>query len=235
MKTITETLYARRGGAPFYPVITAHSGCEGTPDNSIEHIRTALSCGAEMFEIDVHEHDGVLYLTHNKLEDYTNCPTLAQCFELTAAHPTMCINCDVKTFGLTAQVIGLAKKYGMESRILFTGSVAPEELPALNASQSDWWLSLWCSDHEPEDLENACGTYRELDNLYRIINLDQKMVNDRVIRTMEETGHMLSVWTVNSEDALRRLMGTGVVANITTRIPKLALEIRKELIAKSEQ
>ena len=229
MKPITETLYTRRKDSPFYPVITAHSGCEGTPDNSIEHIRTALSCGAEMFEIDVHEHDGVLYLTHNRQNDYTSCPTLAQCFELAAAHPTMCINCDVKTFGLTAPVIELAKNYGMESRILFTGSVAPEELPVVNASQSDWWLSLWCSDHEAEDLENACRTYRELNNLYRIINLDQNMVNDRVIRTMKETGHTLSVWTVNTEEGLRRIMSTGVAVNITTRIPKLALEIRKEI------
>ena len=229
MKPITETLYARRTDAPFYPVITAHSGCEGTPDNSIEHIRMALSCGAEMFEIDVHEHNGILYLTHNKQEDYSDCPTLAQCFELTAAHPTMCINCDVKTFGLTASVIELAKQYGMESRILFTGSVAPEELPNLNASQSDWWLSLWCSDHEEEDLAGACETYRKLDNLYRIINLDQDMVNDRVVRTMKETGHTLSVWTVNSEAALRHIMNTGAAANITTRKPKLALAIRKEI------
>ena len=231
MKPITQTLYARRGDHPFYPVITAHSGCEGTPDNSLEHIRTALSCGAEMFEIDINrsESDGVLYLTHNPRESYASCPTLAQCFELTAAHPTMCINCDVKSFGLTEPVIALAKQYGMESRILFTGSVSPEELPLLNASQSDWWLSLWASDHEEDDLAGACKTYRTLDNLYRIINLDQCMINDRVIRTMEETGHTLSVWTVNNETALRRFMGTGVIANITTRIPKLALEIRREI------
>ena len=231
MKYITEQLYARRGNLPFYPVITAHSGCEGTPDNSLEHIRTALASGAEMFEIDIHrsKRDGVLYLTHNSQEDYSACPTLAQCFELTAEHPTMCINCDVKTFGLTAPVMELAKQYGMESRILFTGSVAPDELPALNASASDWWLSLWCSDHEEKDLAGACDTYRNLNNLYRIINLDQNMVNDRVIRTMQETGHTLSIWTVNKEDDLRRFMEIGVAANITTRIPLAALRIRREI------
>lgn len=231
MKFITEQIYARHGEFPFYPVITAHSGCENTPDNSLEHIRTALASGAEMFEIDINrsERDGVLYLTHNPKEDYSSCPTLAQCFEITAEHPTMCINCDVKSFGLTASVIELAKQYGMESRILFTGSVAPEELPGLNASAGDWWLSLWCSDHEAEDLTGACETYRELGNLYRIINLDQDMVNDRVIRTMRETGHTLSIWTVNKEEELRRFMKIGVAANITTRIPLAALRIRKEI------
>ena len=32
-------------------IITAHSGCEGTAPNSMDHILTALSCGAEMLEI----------------------------------------------------------------------------------------------------------------------------------------------------------------------------------------
>ncbi len=229
MKPITEQLYARRGDTPFYPVITAHSGCEKTPDNSIEHIKTAIASGAEMFEIDINEFNGTLYLTHDRRDDYSDTPTLAECFALASEHPSICINCDVKTFGLTVPVIELAKKYGMESRILFTGSVAPEELPGLNSSASDWWLSLWCSEHEPEDLANACDTYRELNGLYRIIKLDQKMVNDRVIRTMQETGHTLSVWTVNNEDNIRRLMQTGVVINITTRIPLAALRIRKEI------
>ncbi len=229
MKPITQQIYARRKDIPFYPVITAHSGCEKTPDNSIEHIKTALASGAEMFEIDINECDGTLYLTHDPRADYTNTPTLAKCFELASAHPSICINCDVKSFGLTESVIELAKKYGMESRILFTGSVAPEELPGLNASASDWWLSLWCSAHEPEDLAGACETYRKLNGLYQIVNLDQKMVNDRVIRTMQETGHTLSIWTVNKEEDLYRLMQTGVTANITTRIPLAALRIRKEI------
>jgi len=229
MKPITEALYARRSDVPFYPVITAHSGCEKTPDNSIEHIRTAIASGAEMFEIDINEFDGTLYLTHDRRDDYSDVPTLAACFELAATHPSICINCDVKSFGLTASVIELAKKYGMESRILFTGSVAPDELPGLNASAADWWLSLWRSDHEPEDLANACETYRKLGGGYQIINLDQNMVNDRVIRTMQETGHTLSIWTVNNEENLCRLMQTGVTANITTRIPLAALRIRKEI------
>lgn len=229
MKPITETLYTRRGNAPFCPVITAHSGCEKTPDNSIEHIQAALASGAEMFEIDVREYNGVLYLTHNEVPDYADCPTLAKCFELASKHPSICINCDAKTFGLTASVIDLAKQYGMDSRILFTGSVGDDEIPHLNETASDWWLSLWHSDHEPEDLANACDTYRKLNDTYRIINLDNGMVNERVLRTAAENGYGLSVWTVSNEEDLRRAMGTGVIANITTRTPLLALRIRKEI------
>ncbi len=35
MKPVTKSLSERN-----YPIITAHSGCEGTPDNSLEHIQS---------------------------------------------------------------------------------------------------------------------------------------------------------------------------------------------------
>ena len=34
-------------------MITAHSGCDGTPDNSMEHILKAIELGADCIEIDV--------------------------------------------------------------------------------------------------------------------------------------------------------------------------------------
>lgn len=228
MKPITQRLFSR--SAPFYPVITAHSGCEGTPDNSLEHIRAAISSGAEMLEIDINRHDGVLYLTHNPQTDYSACPTFEQCLTLVA--PTdMCMNCDVKTVGLTADVMTLAAKYQMESRIVFTGSVGEEELPALNDTRGDWWLSLWHSDHEPEDLVNACEKYHRLNDLYRLINLDHTMVNEQVCRTVHDAGYRLSVWTVNREEMIRRMMEYGVW-NITTRQPLLALRLRREIYGK---
>jgi len=230
MKKITSDLFAG-GKRPEIPVITAHSGCEGTPDNSIEHIQAAIASGTEMLEIDIRKYDGVLYLTHDESADLGSCATLARCFELVAPHDGLCINCDVKTFGLTADVCRLARQYGMEDRIVFTGSVAEDELAALKGSAADWWLSLWRSDHEAEDLSAACAAYAAMDDLYRIINLDGRMVNDTLLAETESKGYALSVWTINREEDIRNAMTAGV-ANITTRRPKLALSIRKELFGR---
>ena len=44
-------------------IITAHSGSDGTPDNSLEFVRYALSCPVEALEVDVRvrpEKSGVL-------------------------------------------------------------------------------------------------------------------------------------------------------------------------------
>ncbi|MBQ4050041.1 MAG: glycerophosphodiester phosphodiesterase [Oscillospiraceae bacterium] len=230
MKPITKELF-KSGTKPDIPVITAHSGCEGTPDNSMEHIRAAIDSGAEMLEIDIRKYGDTLYLTHNEQADLAGCATLAECFMLVAPHDGLCVNCDVKTFGLTADVCRLAKEYGMESRIVFTGSVGEDELDALAGSEADWWLSLWHSDHEAEDFTAACARYAAMGDLYRIINLDGTMVNDALLAEAETNGYALSVWTINREEDIRRAMAAGV-ANITTRCPKLALSIRKELFGR---
>ncbi len=35
------------------PYITAHSGCENTPENSMESVRTGIALGADFVEVDV--------------------------------------------------------------------------------------------------------------------------------------------------------------------------------------
>lgn len=49
-----------------YPLLTAHTGCMGTPDNSLLSIETALLSGADIVEEDILiTSDGVLVLSHD--------------------------------------------------------------------------------------------------------------------------------------------------------------------------
>ena len=41
-------------------LITAHSGCEGTAPNSLDHILAAIDSGAEMIEVDIRSLELVL-------------------------------------------------------------------------------------------------------------------------------------------------------------------------------
>ena len=226
MKYITDLLYRQEKA---YPIITAHSGCEGTPDNSLEHIRTAIASGAECLEIDVHEHNGTLYLTHDAQGNYEGCPTLAQCYELVAADSKMLMQCDCKAFGLAEACMKLAEQYGIAHRVLMAGSVGDNEIPVLDQGKSDWWLSMWRSDREAEELAENCAKLRSMDDRYRMINLDKRMVNDSMLEKIREYDYRLSVWTVNNEEDLRKFMPVPEIRNITTRIPVLALKIRREL------
>lgn len=226
MKYITNMLYSLEKA---YPIITAHSGCEGTPDNSIEHIKTAIASGAECLEIDVHEHDGTLYLTHDEKGNYEGCPTLADCYALVAADDKIIMQCDCKSFGLAKSCMELAEKYGIAHRVLVAGSVGFDEIPGIDQGETDWWLGMWHSDHEAEELDENCETLRAMDDRYRMVNVDAHMVNDYMLSKIREYGYHLSVWTVNNEADLRRFMAMPEIRNITTRKPVLALKLRKEI------
>jgi len=228
MKPLTKALLTRFESGRPYPIITAHSGCEGTPDNSLEHIRTAIASGADAFEIDIHTGDnGVLILTHDAPDGSDKIPTLAEAFELTAAHPAVCVNCDLKEEFLKAPVIALAKEYGLESRIVFTGSYNMGELPDLARSDADWWINIW--NGTPGQIDLAYENFAKLGGEYRVLNHHHSLVNDEFAHRAEKAGYYLSSWTVNDEETLRRMMKYPQIVNITTRKPKLALEIRKEI------
>ena len=63
-------------------MITAHSGCEETPDNSIASIETAVRLGADCVEIDLRaDGDGGLFLTHDMPDSFSGLVSLETAFE----------------------------------------------------------------------------------------------------------------------------------------------------------
>lgn len=224
MKPVTKSLSERN-----YPIITAHSGCEGTPDNSLEHIRAAIASGAECLEIDVHEYNGTLYLTHDEKGSYNGCPTLADCCALVAADDRIFLQCDCKAFGLVRACRDLAESFGIAHRVLVAGSVGDDELPELDGSETDRWLGMWRSDHEAEELVENCEKLRASGGKYRVVNVDKNMANDFMLEKIREYDLFLSVWTVNNEADLRRFLAMPEIKNITTRKPSLALKLRHEI------
>ena len=107
-------------------LITAHSGCDGTPDNSLEFISYALQCGADALEVDVRAaEDGTLYLSHDRTD--AACPKLSQAFQMLRSSP-MRINCDLKQPGLEEAVLALAASQGVAGQLLFSGDVSTERM-----------------------------------------------------------------------------------------------------------
>ena len=124
-------------------VITAHSGCEGTPDNSREHILAAIASGAEMIEVDVRQApDGTLILSHDVPEDISVRVTLRELFELIEPEKNMEMNLDVKTSGLVEPVMALAKEFDLAGRILFTGECNDDRALAVSLG-AEVWHGVW--------------------------------------------------------------------------------------------
>lgn len=123
------------------PMITAHSGCENTPADSMDSLRLAAELGAGAAEVDVRaDQDGVLRLSHDRKEtqaEYARCVPLEQAVSF-AAEWALSLNFDIKEPWVLRDALALAKRHGIpRERLWVSGGITPEQLardPALTAS-----------------------------------------------------------------------------------------------------
>ena len=202
-------------------IITAHSGCEGTEQNSIDHIKAAIASGAEIIEFDVRMAEGKLVLSHDVPEDPALRPTLREAFELIAPEENLYMNVDVKTEGLIEPVMALAKEFDLCRRIIFTGQCNGDRELARSFG-GDMWRSMWPGQ------EIADGIAANKEDGSPFLNVAYCMITEENNKALCEEGFAFSAWTVDKTYFLRLFLNMGI-ANITTRNPVRAMELRKEL------
>lgn len=229
----------------FNTMITAHSGSDGMPDNSLEFVKMALSLGVDAFEVDVNMgNDGELYLSHDSSPDgkYGSCPTLRDAFELMKSHPSIKINCDLKVHNIETTVLELSEKMGLTGRVIFSGSVGTDflrENPGIH-NKVDIFLNIeeitdikkhgWPFE-SPGKVLNIAETAADLciSLGVKVINIHHVFCTDPVVEIIQKKGIKISAWTVNEEKDINRFLMLGV-KNITTRKAANALEIRKKFM-----
>lgn len=226
-------------------MITAHSGCEGTPDNSLASIEKGIALGADCVEIDVRaDRQGKLWLTHDLPEDYSGLVSLEDAF-LLIQNNGIAVNCDLKEYGALLPTLKLADQYGIaREKLIFSGSVHPALLERnpeiarrsrifLNSEElvQDMWKAepLDRVGHTAFLLANVRSAADRLQALgAEGLNAPYKYMPDELIVKMRARNVALSLWTLNEEKALREFM-TKDLMNITTRTVSLALAVRNEL------
>lgn len=216
-------------------MITAHSGADGTKENSLEFVAYAMETGADALEVDVRMgENGILILSHDKTDE--DAVHLADVFRMMGKCPGMRINCDLKERGLEVAVRQLALISGLKTeQILYSGSVRP--VPVTESCiwrdvEVFWNIEEYLPDiykEQKEDLlfEQAAYKISRACRKYGIhtVNVNEKIATEEFIRVTGENDIDLSVWTVNEEERFRDLLGQGV-KNITTRNVKMACEVR---------
>lgn len=220
-------------------MITAHTGCDGTADNSLEFLEYAVTCGADAFEIDVHpRQDGGFYLSHDSSGGM--CPDLETAFSLLRGSGKL-VNCDLKRPDMELGVLSLARRWGVADQLLFSGDVSLSALrqhdavrartlfnitpvlPDVIARHNDGVLP---TETELEKLISVCREYG-----IRTINIPFRLCTDSSLALWEAHGIRVSAWTVNEESAARRLLEKKIF-NITTRRTKMVCALRDSLCQK---
>ena len=220
--------------------ITAHSGSDGTPDNSMEFVHYALKTSADALEIDVRLSDShTLIISHDKTE--ASAIPLAQVFEAVKEHQGMRINCDLKEYDLEESVFLLSQEYQLpQGTILFSGSVNPRNLvntPALKDIEIYWNVEECIPDiyaceagKEQEKITEALA-YKLVSEYKKhgisVMNINEKYLNPVFIEILKSEGIEISAWTVNDPKRIAQLIDLEI-KNITTRCPVSALEIKRK-------
>ena len=228
-------------------MITAHSGCDGTPDNSMESILKGIELGADCIEIDIRmDPQGKMWLTHNELEDYSAALPLETAFG-TILKSDAAVNCDLKEKKLLYPVLEAAETAGFSpERLVFSGSVDVGLLlrdPSvvrrsrifLNVEQIFTYMMI--SPFNPESREERALLFDEhIEGIAALVHrLGVECINPSFrIMTPERIADChareigLSLWTVNDEADQERLLREDLV-NITTRNVKSAIRLRQKI------
>ena len=203
-------------------LITAHSGSDGTPDNSMEFVNYALGTAVDALEIDVRQAaNGTLIISHDETGE--EAVTLKEVFDAVRGHEKR-INCDLKEYGLEEAVNELAVSCGL--------TVPPWEAVEVfwNVEEciSDIYVCEAGGEREKITAEMAKKLAVEAARSgYSVININEKYLNEAVLETMRSHHMGISAWTVNEPDRISQLLELGV-HNITTRRPAEALKLRGE-------
>ncbi|MBW7460763.1 glycerophosphodiester phosphodiesterase, partial [Paenibacillus sepulcri] len=126
-----------------FPLVTAHTGCMGMPDNSAASAREGLSLGADIIEDDIRvTRDGIPVLSHDdrvgladgrersvsgltlqELNEGLAAPIvlLETVLKLLDNYPGARMNLDLKTDDSIGPVAALVQKLGIVDRVFLTG------------------------------------------------------------------------------------------------------------------
>ncbi len=204
--------------------VTAHTGCEGTDDNSLESIRAGAAAGADIVEIDLHFlPDGTPVLKHDepKASEAESLPTLESAFELLSTLDVK-MNVDVKSIANIPAVADLAKKYGVTDKIFFTG-VEEKDVSAIKSGAPDipYYLNVSVDKKKNTDPVYLDSLVNKVKSCGAIgINMNFKGCSKELIESFRTEGLPVSLWTAKTEAQMYRCLALEP-DNITTRKPSV--------------
>ena len=206
---------------------TAHTGCCGTVDNSLEAIKVGVEHGANIVEFDLYfNNENVAVLSHDKPKG--NEITLDEAFKLISTYENVKVNVDIKKCDDNLHVVfDLAEKYNITNRIFFTGvNLEDVETVKKECPSVPYYLNYEVQKENkqtPEYLNDLVKIVK--DNGAVGINFNKDSATKELVDTFHSNNLLVSIWTVNEEKDMFKILYFAP-DNITTRNP----DVLKDLI-----
>ena len=197
---------------------TAHTGCMGTKENSLESIDVGVQYGAQIVEVDVLYFYGTPVLSHN--EPKGDEITLEEGFLKIKEYDDLKVNVDIKSVENIGAVKEIAEKTNVMDRIFFTGindelvSAGKEKCPDI-----EYYLNVSVLPPRKQTDEYLNSLVEKVKNSGAIgINFNKKSATKKLVDVFHNNGLLVSIWTVNGYFKIRKILSYGP-DNITTRRP----------------
>lgn len=204
--------------------VTAHTGCMGTADNSLEAIIKGAEF-AEIVEFDLRfAADGMPVLAHDEPADDEI--ALDGALAELKKHEKLRANIDLKEKTHLEKVRETAERLGVKDRIFFTG-VEEQDVEAVKTACPDipYYLNVGVDKNKKNDREYIMSLAEKIKDSGAVgINMSFEGLSVELVSVFHENGLLVSVWTVNRELDMYRVL-TLSPDNITTRNPDKLKEI----------
>lgn len=208
---------------------TAHTGCMGTKENSLESMQKGIENGANIVEFDVHfTKDGAPVLSHDAPKG--NNLSIDEAFDFLSNNEDVKANVDMKSVHNMTAVREAAIKKGVMNQIFFTGinDNFVEEIKT-NCNDIDYYLNVNVDkkkNADPEYLESLVAKVKDAGAIG--INLNYKKASKELVDYFHANDLLVSIWTVDKKKDMYKVIGMAP-DNITTRNPDKLSEIIKNM------
>lgn len=224
-----KKLKNRKFSLPKGFTVTAHTGCEGSPDNSIESIQRAISLGVPVIENDLTlRNDGTPVFMHAESAGDGGLPFAEAQYYIAANSSTVLQNLDLKVFENLDEIQGIVKKAGLIGRCFFTG-VEKDNAARVKkyAPEIPYYLNMKLNILKLRDKKYIERAAAEIKRAGAVgINCKYTYLSNTLVEVMHEQGLSVSVWTVDKKPLMLYILSLAP-DNITTRNPRLLMLLIK--------
>ncbi len=196
---------------------TAHTGCMGTKENSIQSIEAGYENGASIVEFDLNfDKNGEPVLSHDKPKGDE--VTLDEAFRKVSTYENLRVNVDVKSDIYLEKVKPIAEKYGIENRIFFTG-IHDGFVKKASETGVEYYLNVGIDKKRNQTEEYLLSLVKKVKEAGAIgINFQYRKATKKLVKIFHENGLLVSIWTVDKKLPMYRILSMSP-DNITTRKP----------------
>lgn len=205
---------------------TAHTGCMGTKENSLESIDVGVGNGAQIIEFDVQYYNGVPVLSHDAPNGDEI--TLEEAFLKVKEFDNLKVNVDIKSVEHISAVKAVAEKTEVLDRIFFTGihdgfvAAVKKDSPGI-----DYYLNVKVDPPRKQTDEYLNSLVEKVRDCGAIgINFNKKSATKKLVEVFHNNGLLVSIWTVNGSFKMRKILSFSP-DNITTRRPDKMKKVLK--------